>query len=76
MLTYVKYVTNLVNVIKNSSLEKPDTPLSGKYANQSFRKQYESHRSGNKKTALEKYISESLESLDYPKKKKMDKKSI
>ena len=61
----------LVNAIKNNSLEKTETPLSGKHPNQSFRRAHESHRSGNKKTALERYISESLESLEYPKKKKV-----
>lgn len=40
------------------SLEKVDTPHSGKHY--SFRKAHESHRAGLKKTALEKYVSESL----------------
>jgi len=48
-------------------LEKLDTPHSGKHY--SFRKAHEYHRSGLKKTALEKYVYESLENLDMAKKK-------
>lgn len=55
--------------VKNSSLEKAETPHSGK--NYSFRKAHESHRSGIKKTALEKYVSESLENLELGNKKKL-----
>jgi hypothetical protein len=47
-----------IDNFKNSSLEKNETPHSGK--NYSFRKAHESYRSGIKKTALEKYVSESL----------------
>jgi hypothetical protein len=55
--------------VKNSSLEKQqlETPHSGK--NYSFRKAHESQRSGFKKTALEKYVSESLENLELGRKK-------
>lgn len=55
------------DVVKNSSLEKTETPHSGK--NYSFRKAHESQRSGFKKTALEKYVSESLENLELGRKK-------
>ena len=48
-------------------MEKYEAPLSGKY--HSFRKAHESHRSGLKKTALEKYVHDSLENLDYGRKK-------
>lgn len=56
-----------IDDLKSNSVEKVDTPHSGK--NYSFRKAHESHRSGLKKTALEKYVSESLENLDIAKKK-------
>ena len=59
----------LDDVIKNSSLEKAETPHSGK--NYSFRKAHNSHRSGLKKTALEKYVSESLENLELGNRKKL-----
>lgn len=61
------------DVVKNSSLEKTETPHSGK--NYSFRKAHESHRSGFKKTALEKYVSESLENLELGGKKRTDSHS-
>ncbi len=62
-------MTYLDDVIKNSSLEKTETPHSGK--NYSFRKAHNSHRSGLKKTALEKYVSESLENLELGNRKKL-----
>jgi hypothetical protein len=62
-------LTYLDDVIKNSSLEKTETPHSGK--NYSFRKAHNSHRSGLKKTALEKYVSESLENLELGNRKKL-----
>ena len=52
-----------MKVIKNGSLEKYDGPLSGKHAYQSFRRPHDSHRSAAKKTALEDYVSSSLENL-------------
>ena len=64
-----KLLTYLDDVIKNSSLEKTETPHSGK--NYSFRKAHNSHRSGLKKTALEKYVSESLENLELGNRKKL-----
>jgi hypothetical protein len=64
---------NLDDLAKNSSLDKNETPHSGKHY--SFRKAHESHRSGLKKTALEKYVSESLENLDIANKNKMTSSS-
>ena len=62
-----KIVDYADDAVKNNSLEKAETPHSGK--NYSFRKAHESHRAGFKKTALEKYVSESLENLELGRKK-------
>ena len=63
MTSCVKYIVIEVKVIKNGSLEKYDAPLTGKHPYQSFRKPHDSHRSVAKKTAIEDYVSNSLENL-------------
>ena len=63
----------LVRIIRNSSAEKHhDAHPTSKNNYQSFRKPHESHRSVYKKTALEDYISNSLENLK-PNKKPLPK---
>ncbi len=56
------------NMNSGGSLEKlvPQTSKNEKKTNFSFRKEHDSYRAMTKKTALEKYISESLENLECP----------